>query len=744
YITCEISDEAALEGSKSLKISSNYSVSGYYFSRVTLDFGDISDKVDPGDYLGFAYYSQGDATDNVCALFDGTSVIRALQTGSWIDLYFQIPDTVTEADLSDYKQNLMLITSGCEDCYIDCVGIGASTYPFGYMSGTSMACPLVAGAVAVIAGNYDETGVTLANHLKACVENKEVLADYAYEGAFLDMSKMDTVKLGTDYTDSAEADYLTYAEEGDGVYENDLSFDSSTGDDPYLFDGQGDYEVAGPLVAGDGVLYYMPSIEQTEMQPGFHELMAYDIEKGSWSTLSALPDSVWLEDVSAVNYGGNLVVKGSAMDTETYDYPVSVEDPEQKVYVYDTAANTWTEASAAGVTSAQTLVNNSGELQLVGGGTGSYDSESDEWTCTENGTVVSYTTAAGAGNVAVTLKGAYTNPQVAIYNNSMYIMDENAYAYDRQLEKVTGSESELLIGVIPGDLYTASHTTVLENAVLVGDSTGLYLVGPANSDLSADTYVLNSDGTAFTAYSRYISSKEVSEVASCAYDGMLYAIGASALTEGNRLFRSTRVGVSQSVFTAEAKKTLSMTYKKKKATTFAASELYSITGAKGAVTFRKQSGDAKLTVASNGTVTVAKKLKVGSYTLKVAVTDAGNAEYESSTKTVTLTVNVTKAANTLKVTAKTKKVKASKLKGGKVRVKAVVAKNAVGKKTFTIKKYVTAKAKKYITINKKTGKIVLKKGTPKGTYKIKVKVKAAGNANYKKKTKTVTVKIKVK
>lgn len=42
------------------------------------------------------------------------------------------------------------------------------------------------------------------------------------------------------------------------------------------------------------------------------------------------------------------------------------------------------------------------------------------------------------------------------------------------------------------------------------------------------------------------------------------------------------------------------------------------------------------------------------------------------------------------------------------------------------------------------GKITIKKGLKKGTYKIKVKVTAAGNKSYKSAVKTVTVKIVVK
>lgn len=61
------------------------------------------------------------------------------------------------------------------------------------------------------------------------------------------------------------------------------------------------------------------------------------------------------------------------------------------------------------------------------------------------------------------------------------------------------------------------------------------------------------------------------------------------------------------------------------------------------------------------------------------------------------------------------------------------------------KTYVKKSGSKMITINKKNGKVTVKKGLKKGTYKVKVKVKAKGNANYKASAwKAVTLKILVK
>ena len=56
--------------------------------------------------------------------------------------------------------------------------------------------------------------------------------------------------------------------------------------------------------------------------------------------------------------------------------------------------------------------------------------------------------------------------------------------------------------------------------------------------------------------------------------------------------------------------------------------------------------------------------------------------------------------------------------------------------------YAKKSGDKNITVAK-SGKVTVKKGTKKGTYKIKVKVTAAGNKSYAKKTKTVTFTIKV-
>jgi hypothetical protein len=96
-----------------------------------------------------------------------------------------------------------------------------------------------------------------------------------------------------------------------------------------------------------------------------------------------------------------------------------------------------------------------------------------------------------------------------------------------------------------------------------------------------------------------------------------------------------------------------------------------------------------------------------------------------------------KAANTMTASGKTITAKKNATKTFK-KSKAFKVKSAKGKVTFAKK---SGKAKIVVA---KNGKVTVKKGLKKGTYKVKVAVTAAGNGNYLPKTKVVTLKVKVK
>ena len=113
----------------------------------------------------------------------------------------------------------------------------------------------------------------------------------------------------------------------------------------------------------------------------------------------------------------------------------------------------------------------------------------------------------------------------------------------------------------------------------------------------------------------------------------------------------------------------------------------------------------------------------------------------------TPTPAVAKKANTLKATGKTVNLKAKNLKKKAqniTKAKAYTVKNAKGTLSYKLGGVVKAKFKKYFKVNAKNGKITVKKGLKKGTYKVKVKITAKGNSSFKSGTKTATVTVKVK
>lgn len=103
-----------------------------------------------------------------------------------------------------------------------------------------------------------------------------------------------------------------------------------------------------------------------------------------------------------------------------------------------------------------------------------------------------------------------------------------------------------------------------------------------------------------------------------------------------------------------------------------------------------------------------------------------------------------KKSNPIKVSGKTVNLKAATLQKKKVTVakkKLLTVKNAKGTLRYKITK--ASKSKKYFSLNKKTGKLTVKKGLKAGTYTLTIKVTAYGNDSYKKGSDSAKVKIKV-
>ena len=143
-------------------------------------------------------------------------------------------------------------------------------------------------------------------------------------------------------------------------------------------------------------------------------------------------------------------------------------------------------------------------------------------------------------------------------------------------------------------------------------------------------------------------------------------------------------------------------------------------------------GTTTLVKGTDYTLSYVNNIKAGTATVIIK----GKGAY---TGTKRITFKIVKAANSLKFKKTVKTLRASALKTAKKVVRPLVVKRANGTVTYT-----RVSGSKYLKIAKKTGKVTVAKGTPKGIYKIRVKVRALGNSCYKAKTKTVLLKVRVK
>lgn len=135
-------------------------------------------------------------------------------------------------------------------------------------------------------------------------------------------------------------------------------------------------------------------------------------------------------------------------------------------------------------------------------------------------------------------------------------------------------------------------------------------------------------------------------------------------------------------------------------------------------------------------VTYSNNVNAGQKTAVAKVTLTS--DYYEGTKKLKFTI--LPAENTLTVTGKTATVAYKRVKKANVVLQCsdvLTVKNAQGSVTYKKKS-----GDEGITISK-TGTVTVKKGTSKGTYKVKVKVTAAGNNNYNKVTKVVSFKVVV-
>ena len=157
-------------------------------------------------------------------------------------------------------------------------------------------------------------------------------------------------------------------------------------------------------------------------------------------------------------------------------------------------------------------------------------------------------------------------------------------------------------------------------------------------------------------------------------------------------------------------------------------------GAKAKTTLTYKSSNTKIaTVDSKGKVTIK-----AAGTVKITINAKATSTYKAATAKV-LTIKIAKKAPTIKTKIGTKNLSYNALKK-KAQV-FTLGTSVNSKGTLTYKKLSGSSA---VSVNSKTGKLTVKKGLKKGTYKVKVQIKSAAKGNYTAGSRTVTVTVRVK
>ena len=176
----------------------------------------------------------------------------------------------------------------------------------------------------------------------------------------------------------------------------------------------------------------------------------------------------------------------------------------------------------------------------------------------------------------------------------------------------------------------------------------------------------------------------------------------------------------------------------KKTQTIKRKTALTVSKAKGKVTYKKKSGNKKITInKKTGKITVKKGLKLGTYKFKVKVTAAGTSKYKKKTVTKTVTIKVVKAANPMIVTAADINVVGAELEKDAMTIpvsNVVTVKDAQGAVTYEA---VTADE----GISVEGDYIIVSKGLAPGTYKLQIEVTASGNAKYEAGTKYAEINV---
>ena len=198
-----VCDDIGYSGTQVLRLGFNdeecYSNDGVFkLYGFSFELGDVSNlDVKAGDHVGFAVAASSDiaVVSAYCYDADGNAIPTDLGGGylsepdCWEIKGFTIPEGT---DFSNFRFRFFLAffaEATCDHVYFDSLGIGSECVAYDYKDGTSMACPAVSGAAAIIASRFPEArGTELITLVKSSVRSLPSLKGITQTGGIIDLS----------------------------------------------------------------------------------------------------------------------------------------------------------------------------------------------------------------------------------------------------------------------------------------------------------------------------------------------------------------------------------------------------------------------------------------------------------------------------------------------------------------------------------------------------------------------------
>ena len=512
-------------------------------------------------------------------------------------------------DLSDLD---IVVTLGASDSagefYIDSVGLGTKCVPYAYMSGTSMACPMVSGAVAVLAADRPElSGLELASLVKSSVRPATSMKGITKTGGVIDFEAVTGLRSpvitdlglqdgvleikGSGFGEtigrirvirrSVGTDPVTLYDSSKAKNKKDITWNDTSISLPYAGTASGVVQVlvenasgrsgSRELLLGRGDNVYEKELPNMDEYAVFRlpDEGAGRADLDTAGTLTGFGDKLYYIPTSTLVEEQPVSKRMFIYDpqNEYWDEGPELPEPlchissaiyEQRLYVmgesaayYNGEIGYYNDCSTMRVYVYNPELNQWIKVSAEGVQPGQSIVNYNEELFVVGGTEVAlYSPYEGADKAVVSLREEINWPSLAAKGDCIYVYDAQQYRFgviqERAYQDLSGTLPEIMN-------YTAGREEEnywMRQGTLLAVSDGILLVGPAEKSqgtdkVISDTFLLREGASKFESWPKRMSEDKVKASAAASYRGWVYAIGTATLEPGESFFRATAMEVDE-------------------------------------------------------------------------------------------------------------------------------------------------------------------------------------------------------